>query len=67
MALNVEARAAAVNRPILEVAELCKTYRTGERDLSVLSGVSLAIAQGETTKSYVPRNRGSVKSMWDSA
>lgn len=54
MAANVEAGAAAVNRPILEVMDLCKSYGA----LSVLRGVSLAIPQGETCAIIGPSGSG---------
>lgn len=58
MPANVGADAAAVNRPILEVADLCKSYRTGGRELSVLRGVNLAIPQGETCAIIGPSGSG---------
>ena len=38
-----EAEPAPVNRPLLEARGLCKTYRTGDLELSVLRGVSLSV------------------------
>jgi putative ABC transport system ATP-binding protein len=58
MSGNVEADAAAVNRPILEVTQLSKSYRTGDRDLLVLRGVTLAIPQGETCAIIGPSGSG---------
>src|SRR5882672_8109627 len=58
MAAKVEAGAAAVNRPILEVSGLCKSYRTAAGELSVLRGVTLAIPQGETCAIVGPSGSG---------
>lgn len=44
--------------PLLEVHDLGKTYRSGERDLTVLRGVSFAIAAGETCAIIGPSGSG---------
>ena len=44
--------------PVLEVQQLTKTYRSGERDLTVLKGVSFSLAQGATCAIVGPSGSG---------
>ena len=44
--------------PVLEVQQLTKTYRSGERDLTVLKGVSFSLAQGATCAVVGPSGSG---------
>lgn len=37
-----------MSNALLEVVDLCKSFRTGERTVDVLSGISLQILEGET-------------------
>ncbi len=47
-----------VNRPILRVENLGKTYRTPDHELTVLDSVCFAIAPGETTAIVGPSGSG---------
>ena len=44
--------------PVLEVQQLTKTYRSGERDLTVLKGVSFSLARGATCAVVGPSGSG---------
>jgi putative ABC transport system ATP-binding protein len=58
MTISFKAEAAPVNRPILEAVNLCKTYRTGGRELAVLRGMSFSIPRGETCAIVGPSGSG---------
>jgi putative ABC transport system ATP-binding protein len=58
MTANFKAEPAPVNRPILEAVDLCKTYRTGGRELAVLRGMSFAVPRGETCAIIGPSGSG---------
>jgi putative ABC transport system ATP-binding protein len=55
---KVGADSGAVNKPILQVTDLCKSYRTGDHELSVLRGVSLSLPRGETCAIIGPSGSG---------
>ena len=44
--------------PVLEVRQLTKTYRSGERELTVLKGVSFTLARGATCAIVGPSGSG---------
>lgn len=55
---KLETGASDVKRPILRVSNLRKTYRTGDRDLSVLGGVDLSLEPGDTLAIVGPSGSG---------
>lgn len=55
---SVERGAGTVNPPILEIRELRKTYRSGERELTVLRDINLAIHPGDTCAIIGPSGSG---------
>ena len=54
----VDRARAAVNRPILEVRDLRKTYGDGGRELTVLRDVSFSVPQGSTCAIIGPSGSG---------
>jgi putative ABC transport system ATP-binding protein len=55
---SVEAAAGSVKRPILEIKDLRKTYRSGDRDLTVLRDINLELHQGDTCAIIGPSGSG---------
>lgn len=55
---SVERGAGSVNAPILEIRELRKTYRSGERELTVLRDINLSIGAGDTCAIIGPSGSG---------
>lgn len=55
---TVDRARAAVNRPILEVRDLRKTYGDGGRELTVLRDVSFSVPQGSTCAIIGPSGSG---------
>jgi len=55
---SVERGAGSVNPPILEIRELRKTYRSGDRELTVLREINLAIHAGDTCAIIGPSGSG---------
>ncbi len=55
---KVEPLGEAVNRPILEVRDLRKTYKTADHELTVLRDVRLSIQPGETCAIIGPSGSG---------
>lgn len=55
---SVERGAGTVNAPILEIRELRKTYRSGDRELTVLQDINLALEAGDTCAIIGPSGSG---------
>ncbi|MHA3771786.1 ABC transporter ATP-binding protein [Verrucomicrobiota bacterium sgz303538] len=55
---SVEAGAASVKPPILEIRELRKVYRSGDRELTVLRDINLALHPGDTCAIIGPSGSG---------
>ncbi|MBC2602866.1 ABC transporter ATP-binding protein [Puniceicoccus vermicola] len=56
--LQSEGDVPGVNRPLLKLSGVGKSYRVGDHDLSVLRGVSLAVEEAETCAIVGPSGSG---------
>ena len=58
MTLTPTVRTTPMHNPILQTDKLSKTYRSGEKDLTVLADISFTVTEGSTCSIVGPSGRG---------